>query len=300
MDLLNHPKLSIITVNYNNNEGLKMTLDSLKSQTFHDYEHIIIDAASTDGSVETIRKYASETTISVSWVSEKDRGIYDGMNKGIQKSIGDYLYFLNSGDCLCQDVLKDVHLDGTQYVFGDMLLDQGKKGKIKRIAPDRPNLYFFVSDSLSHQACFIHRSLFEHRLYDLRYKIVADWAHSFQSIALEGCTFKHIPMWVAVCDGTGISSIYADVQNERCRWLEENLSEPMLDSLAELVEYHLSSFHKVAPRLAQTRRFTRWVRHLVSGLFRVHAFFSFYHFDYPGMSRHDVLANPFGRKRKNR
>lgn len=297
---MTHPILSIITVNYNNNEGLKNTLESVKAQTFHDYEYLIIDAASTDGSVDTIRQYASEATSLTYWVSEKDKGIYDGMNKGIEQAQGEYLYFLNSGDCLNGDVLKDIDFDGTKYIFGDMLLDQGKKGQMKRIAPDVPDMFFFVSDSLSHQACFIHRSLFENCRYDISYKIVADWAHSFQSIALNGCTFKHIHRWIAVCDGTGVSSIYADVQNERARWLEEHLSQSMLISLADVVQYRLSEFHKVIPRLVQTRRFKRWVRYLDGGLFKIHAFFSFYSFEYPGQSIHDVLANPLGKKRIKR
>ena len=300
MNTSKSPKLSIITVNYNNKDGLIKTLESLKSQSFTDYEHLIIDASSSDGSVDVIREYALGASNPITWVSEKDKGIYDGMNKGIQKAIGDYVYFLNSGDCLMHDVLKDIDFDGTQYIYGDMLLDQGDKGLLKRMAPEHPELFFFVSDSLSHQACFIHRSLFEDHLYDLRYRIVADWAHSFQSIVLEGCSFKHLPMWIAVCDGTGISSVYTDVQNERCRWLEENLSEPMLQSVADLVEYRSSGFHKVVPRLVQTRRFKRWMKSLVSGLFKIHAFLSYHHFDYPGRCRHDILADPLGPKRKKR
>ena len=294
------PILTIITVNYNNNKGLQMTLDSLKVQTFQNYEHLIIDAASTDGSVDTIRQYVSEATCPVRWVSEKDKGIYDGMNKGIREAKGDYLYFLNSGDCLYGDVLKDIDWDGTQYIYGDMLLDKGDKGRMKFVAPDLPDLYFFVTDSLSHQSCFIHRSLFEDTLYDLRYRIVADWAHSFQSIVLKGCSFKHIHQWISVCDGTGISSVYEDVQCERCQWLEENLSQPILVSLADVVLYRSSGFYNVLPRLAQTRRFKRWVMNLDSFLFRVHALFSIHSFVYPGESVHDVLAHPMGNKRRRK
>ena len=83
--------LSIITVNYNNNIGLIQTLESLKNQTFSSYEHIIIDAASTDGSKETITKYEKETSHLTYWSSEPDRGIYDGMNKGLKHANGEYL-----------------------------------------------------------------------------------------------------------------------------------------------------------------------------------------------------------------
>ena len=107
---MTQPTLSIITVNFNNNKGLIATLNSIKNQSFTSYEHIIIDACSTDGSKETIIKYSKETSHLAYWVSEKDSGIYDGMNKGIEHASGEYLYFLNSGDCLIKDVLRHFFL----------------------------------------------------------------------------------------------------------------------------------------------------------------------------------------------
>ena len=103
-------KLSIITINYNDATGLKKTLDSVAKQTSCNFEHIIIDGASTDGSVEIIREYESTLASSLSplasnlkWLSELDKGIYNAMNKGIKMATGDYLLFLNSGDCLVDD-----------------------------------------------------------------------------------------------------------------------------------------------------------------------------------------------------
>ena len=94
---MNGPILSIITVNFNNNLGLLKTLESVSSQSFSSYEHIIIDAGSTDGSRETIIQYEKENPHLSFWSSEPDKGIYDGMNKGIDHAKGQYLYFLNSG-----------------------------------------------------------------------------------------------------------------------------------------------------------------------------------------------------------
>ena len=125
-------KLSIITINYNNAEGLRKTLASVASQTFRDFEHIIVDGASTDGSVEIIRQYADSeairpegykairqenskadnlasspnhliTSSPIAWISEKDRGVYDAQNKGIRLAHGEYCYFLNAGDTFCAD-----------------------------------------------------------------------------------------------------------------------------------------------------------------------------------------------------
>lgn len=115
------PVLSIITVNLNNNLGLQKTLRSIQSQSYTDYEHIIIDANSTDGSLETIIKYTTETSHLSYWISEPDKGIYDGMNKGIAHAKGEYIFFLNSGDFLFDDhVLDAIPFDETQYICGNL------------------------------------------------------------------------------------------------------------------------------------------------------------------------------------
>ena len=99
-------KYSIITVNYNNREGLKRTIESVIHQTFRDFEFIVIDGGSTDSSAEVLKAYDEHISY---WVSEKDNGIYDAMNKGIRKATGDYLNFMNSGDCFYDDdVLRNV------------------------------------------------------------------------------------------------------------------------------------------------------------------------------------------------
>lgn len=103
--------LSIITINYNNAEGLRKTLASVASQTYAEIEHIIIDGGSSDNSVEVIREYESSLALSphrliasrLKWVSEKDTGIYNAMNKGIRMATGEYCQFLNSGDMLAAD-----------------------------------------------------------------------------------------------------------------------------------------------------------------------------------------------------
>ena len=125
-------KLSIITITYNNAEGLYRTIQSVQSQTFCDFEHIIVDGGSTDESVEIIRQYADNeairlegykairpennkadnlalspnhliTSSPIAWISEKDRGVYDAQNKGIRLAHGEYCYFLNAGDTFCAD-----------------------------------------------------------------------------------------------------------------------------------------------------------------------------------------------------
>ena len=97
---------SIITINYNNKEGLEQTIKSVLSQTFRNYQFIIIDGGSSDGSVDVIKKYANNINY---WISEPDKGRYNAMNKGIKQAIGDYLNFMNSGDTFhSPTVLEDI------------------------------------------------------------------------------------------------------------------------------------------------------------------------------------------------
>src|SRR5574344_2795323 len=98
------PKFSIITINRNNKNGLEKTTKSIISQLFTDYEFIVIDGGSTDGSADVIRKYATHITY---WISEPDKGIYNAMNKGITHAYGDYLNFMNSGDCFHSPAVLD-------------------------------------------------------------------------------------------------------------------------------------------------------------------------------------------------
>ena len=268
------PKLSIITINFNNNCGLKSTLESIKLQSFTDYEHIIIDAGSSDGSKTTIEKYEKESSHLTYWISESNKGIYDGMNKGIKQAKGEYIYFLNSGDCLQGDILKRIPFnENIQYIYGDMLLVE-EKSERKRVAPDYPTVQFFFYDSLSHQSCFIHRSLFVHRLYDTQYKIISDWAHSFQSIIMENCSYKHLPFIISKCDGSGISSIYLHVQSERLKWFKENLSEPLYQSIVDSIEYNASYFKLLIPMMNLRMHFQKRAFNIVKIWLKVHSFFS--------------------------
>ena len=98
-------KYSIITVNYNNRDGLRATIESVVNQTYRDYEFIVIDGGSTDGSTDVLKEFDDKITY---WVSEPDKGIYNGMNKGIAKATGDYLNFMNSGDCFYNEKVLEL------------------------------------------------------------------------------------------------------------------------------------------------------------------------------------------------
>src|SRR5690348_5936351 len=119
------PRLSLITINLNDLQGLRKTLDSIFTQTFTDYEYIIIDGGSTDGSLEEIKKSQDKL---VYWTSEKDEGIYNAMNKGIVKAKGEYTLFMNSGDYLySEDTLNKVfeNANNEDLIYGDAMVDKG-------------------------------------------------------------------------------------------------------------------------------------------------------------------------------
>lgn len=227
-------RLSIITVNYNDAEGLRKTLASVAAQTYHDIEHVIVDAASKDGSVEIIKSYSDTSNHAVIWSSEKDRGIYDGMNKGIRKATGVYCQFLNSGDTLAApDVTERMMAameDGIDILYGDMLKIGLKKPFVDRGTDSAITLKMFYSGCLNHSPAYIKRSLFdEYGYYDETLKICSDWKFYMQSIVLGKATTKHVDIVVTHFDMNGISETRKDILNEeRNRLLKELVPQGIL------------------------------------------------------------------------
>lgn len=237
-------KLSIITINFNNAEGLRKTLASVASQTCRDIEHVVIDGGSTDGSVDIIKEYVSQCMMyDVLWVSEKDKGIYNAMNKGIRKATGDYCQFLNSGDTLAApDVtermmatLYTIHntpytKDVPDILYGDMLKIGEKKFVDRSCAREDVTLNMFYRGCLNHSPAYIKRSLFdEYGYYDETLKICSDWKFYMQSIVLGKATTKHVDIVVTHFDMNGISETRKDILNEeRNRLLKELVPQGIL------------------------------------------------------------------------
>jgi len=202
-------KLSIITVNLNNCRGLKRTINSVVPQTFKDYEWIIIDGGSTDGSRELIEEYSSHFAY---WVSEPDKGIYNAMNKGIARSKGDYLQFLNSGDWLLSPMtLEEVFSKqfSEDIIYGDIKLYECSRLIKTEIFPEVMNMDLLFDYSLGHNSCFIKKRLFMDHLYDESLRIVSDWKFFLQEY-LEGTSFRHIDVLVGCFDNSGISGTLSE------------------------------------------------------------------------------------------
>lgn len=199
-------KISIITINYNNDAGLEKTIKSVVSQDYKGIEYIVIDGGSTDRSVEIINQYKQHLSYSV---SEQDNGIYHAMNKGIAVAQGEFLLFLNSGD-----VFYDSHTISlivkknltTDYIFGNMILDCGKR-KIKQSIPSNLTFYHLFTHTLFHQSMFVKKAVFEqYGYYDEAVKITADWQQYLVAIFKHNCTYTMIDETIAVNDYDGISS----------------------------------------------------------------------------------------------
>jgi glycosyltransferase involved in cell wall biosynthesis len=200
-------KISIITVNYNNNAGLQKTISSVINQVFKPFEFILIDGNSTDGGKELLQENQDHFTY---WVSEPDHGIYHAMNKGIKIATGDYLLFLNSGDCLADgQVLEKIaqKIDGTYDIYyGDIIFERIKKST-RVIFPEKLTFSFFVTDNLSHQATFIKRTLFDKFFfYNENFKIASDWEFMIYAICKRNASYKYLNLLVTIYDGTGLSS----------------------------------------------------------------------------------------------
>ncbi len=224
-------KLSIITINYNNKVGLQKTIDSVVCQAWTEFEWIVIDGGSTDGSKELIEQYQQHFAY---WCSEPDKGVYNAMNKGIDHAKGEYLLFLNSGDALYdKDVLQSVD---------DLKLDADIiSGQVERMDNQQPLRVYDESimmqlflDTLNHQGTFIRRTLFDNLRYDENYKIVSDWKFWLEAIICQNASVEVISLFVARQDVTGVSS---DLQYLE---LDKKERREVLDSFFSINHYDIS------------------------------------------------------------
>lgn len=231
--------LTIITINRNNAAGLEKTLQSVADQTFKGFEYIIIDGASTDGSVEVVGRYASQFA-HLKWISEPDSGIYNAMNKGVRMASGDYVQILNSGDCIAapdvtERMLSALEKTGSPFIiYGNMIkcFHDGRRIVDRCFAGQEITMLGMYTGTLNHNPAYIRRALFEkYGYYDENLKIVSDWKWYLQAIILGGETPKYVDIDVTLFDMNGISESAESksrIKAERKKVLAECIPEAYL------------------------------------------------------------------------
>lgn len=200
---MNQAKISVVTVVFNDAKGLKRTIKSVINQTYENVEFIIIDGGSTDGTIDVIKKYEDQTDY---WVSEKDNGIYDAMNKGINASTGTWVNFMNAGDVFVDNaVVSNVNFSS----FTNCALIYGKQiqnGKVLKPL-DIKKLKIGVIHA-NHQSMFFNKNMLGDDLkYDLQYKIYGDYELTNKIYMKYPNQVKYINLTIADFEGGGISSI---------------------------------------------------------------------------------------------
>lgn len=198
--------LSIITICYNEKQ-IERTCQSIVDQTWQDFEWIVVDGGSTDGTLDVLNKYRDRINI---LISEPDKGIYNAMNKGIKLATGKWLNFMNGGDrfynnCTLEQIFKNktYHAD---VLYGRCMLFDNEL-YLPHDYVHNLTMSYFRDSSLCHQSSFIKRELFNlYGLYNENYKVVSDY-EKFVIFFKNNCTFQYIPDIVSLFDSQGISTL---------------------------------------------------------------------------------------------
>lgn len=203
------PKISIITISKNIERTVERTLFSVAEQRYGNIEFMVIDGASSDGTLAVIERYRRHIAY---WVSEADGGIYQAMNKGIAAASGDYLLFLNGGDYLCNAsaiaaAVTRMQHDAAEVFYGNQLMYHEGSGFARLWRPKKRSALDWYSGSLPHASTFIRRDAFARAgVYDESYRIAGDYEWFVRAFRL-GMTFRHIDVLVSVFgEGEGIST----------------------------------------------------------------------------------------------
>lgn len=204
------PKISIITVCYNE-DNVGRTCESILNQTCRDYEWIVIDGGSTGKCADILKSYADKMTV---FVSEKDSGIYNAMNKGIAQASGEYLIFMNAGDEFFHpEVLALIKpfLNGqNEIVYGDTKHIKSPEEAVIVSYPDELKKKMFINNTINHQSALIRKDLFARfGGYDESFPIFAD-VEKWLVYLENGCVFKHLPVIIAKFYCDGVSSRFTE------------------------------------------------------------------------------------------
>ena len=222
-------KVTVVTAVLNDAGHIEQTILSVISQTDIEIEYIIVDGGSKDGTLELIGKYKDKISL---LISEPDRGVYDAMNKGIEHSSGDFVYFLNSGDVLLNPSIlskikfEDVNVQNT-IIYGNVVVAYGNIEALEKPRPFFNSKMKFKGIGICHQSMFFPGELIRNEKYDLSYKIAADYDLVYR-LWRKGTEFLYRDITIAKYDwGKGISSNpykLLDVYRENARVCHQQLN----------------------------------------------------------------------------
>ncbi len=207
------PLISVITVVYNSVDTLEQTIKSVLAQTYKSIQYIVIDGGSTDGSIDIIKKYADKLSY---WISEKDSGIYDAMNKGLQQANGELISILNSDDWYEEGTVLKIVEAYHQYpdddIFHGLLRFFNAKGEPDLICGHFSN--FLDRGMIEHPTCFIKKNLYNNvGQFDLRYKSAADYDWTLRARKVNA-KFHLIPFVLTNFRRGGMSDSYYGFSEE--------------------------------------------------------------------------------------
>lgn len=241
-------RISIITITYNNRDGLRRTAESVLSQTGRDYEWIIVDGASTDGTQGDFSNYTKARI-----TSEPDNGIYDAMNKGIEQSNGDYLIFMNAGDTFASPTILDsilnvIRNNNPDLIYGDAW-EQGKGGETfyKRAKPHSRILYGLFTH---HQSIFYNRAALGKMRYDTSYRIAADYDLTLRFLQNKARICQYVAEPICIFESGGISQKNIDTgREEQHRSREQNGVSPFYNAMISRRQKLASLLRELCPAL---------------------------------------------------
>ena len=240
--------LSIVTINYNNREGLQKTIDSVLAQTWKDFEWIVIDGGSTDGSRELIERYQEHFAY---WCSEPDKGVYNAMNKGIAKAKGEYSNFMNSGDSYYNQLVLGSVFNQPRtedVIYGDWI-EKYIDREVLRTIPNDSFFPTFLYQNICHQAMFFKSIILKERGYDENMKVLADWYRNTE-LVLKGIDFKYVPITICLYDMHGISNQKDNtITREECYQIQSLYPKSIIQALQKLYYYDDNKYIQYTEKL---------------------------------------------------
>lgn len=228
---LTYPLISIITVVYNGAKTLEQTIQSVINQTYTNIEYIIIDGGSTDGTLDIIKKYEKHIAY---WISEKDKGLYDAMNKGIKHAKGEIIGIINSDDWYetnAVELIVNAYLaNPTKTIFHADRYDIDEKGN-KSIRKFHPSAFKFkyYGMTYNHPSMFITKTEYNKHIYSIELRALSDYQFVLEAYLRDNNTFYYINQPIVNYRLDGISGQLTWQQKLKEGWFSRknaNLSLP--------------------------------------------------------------------------